>query len=134
MLDEHRTPGHFWADAINTACYICNRIFLGSILNLTPFELHFGHKSSISHLRPFGCKCFVFKCGNLDKFESCSSDGMLLAYTPHARSYRVFNLETNAIVESYDVTFHEITPCPRDVFECVGDNEMEENIFVDEGL
>jgi hypothetical protein len=35
MLDEHRTPRHFWADAISTACYISNRIFLRSILHLT---------------------------------------------------------------------------------------------------
>jgi transposase InsO family protein len=32
MLDEHRTPSRFWVDAINTACYISNRIFLHSIL------------------------------------------------------------------------------------------------------
>jgi transposase InsO family protein len=38
MLDEHRTPIRFWADAISTACYILNRIFLHSILHLTPFE------------------------------------------------------------------------------------------------
>jgi hypothetical protein len=79
MLDEHRTPMHFWADAISTACYISNRIFMRSILHLTPFELHFGQKSYVSHLRPFGCKCFVLKRGNLDKFESHSSDGILLA-------------------------------------------------------
>jgi hypothetical protein len=32
------------------------------------------------------------------------------------------------------VTFDETAPCPRDVLECAGDKEMEENIFVDEGL
>jgi hypothetical protein len=32
------------------------------------------------------------------------------------------------------VTFDETAPCPRGVFECVGDKEMEESIFVDEGL
>jgi hypothetical protein len=134
ILDEHRTPRRFWADAINTACYISNRIFLRSILHLTPFELHFGRKPYVSHLRPFGCKCFILKCGNLNKFESRSSDGILLGYTPHGRSYRVFNLETNTIVKSCDVTFDETTPCPRDVFECAGDKEMEESIFVDQGL
>jgi transposase InsO family protein len=133
MLDEHRTPRCCWADAINTACYISNRIFLHSILYLTPFELRFGCKPSASHFRPLGCKCFVLKRGNPDKFESRSSDGILLGYTPHGRSYRVCNLETNTIVESCDVTFDETTPCPRDVFECAGDKEMEESIFVDEG-
>jgi hypothetical protein len=124
----------FWADAISTACCISNRIFLRSILHLTPFKLRFGCKSSVSHLRPFGYKCFVLKHASLDKFESHSSDGILLGYTPHGRSYRVFNLETNTVVESCDATFDETAPCPRDVFECADNKEMEENIFVDEGL
>jgi hypothetical protein len=72
--------------------------------------------------------------GNLDKFESRSSDDILLGYTPHGKSYRVFNFETNTVVESYDVTFDKTAPCPRDVFECAGDQEMEEGIFVDEEL
>jgi hypothetical protein len=134
MLDEHRTRIRFWVDAISTTCYISNRIFLRSILHLTPFEFHFGCKPSISHLRPFGCKCFVLKCGNLDKFESRSSDGILLGYTPHGRSYRVFNLRNNTVVESCDVTSDETAPCPRDVFECAGDKDTEESIFVDEEL
>jgi hypothetical protein len=53
---------------------------------------------------------------NLDKFESRSSDDILLGYTPHSRSYRVFNFETNTVVELCDVTFDETDPCPRDVF------------------
>jgi hypothetical protein len=134
ILDEHSTPRRFWADVINTACYISNRILLRLILHLTPFELRFGRKPSISHLKPFGCKCFVLKRGNLDKFESHSFDVILLGYTPHNRSYRVFNLETNTVIESCDVTFNETTLCPHDVFEYVGDKEMEEIIFVDEEL
>jgi hypothetical protein len=134
MLDEHRTPRRFWADGISTACYISNRIFLHSILHLIPFEICFGRKPSSSHFRPFGCKCFVFKHGNLDKFESHSFDGILLRYTPHDRSYRVYNFETNTIVESCAVTFDETAHCPHGVVECAGDKEMEESIFVDEGL
>jgi hypothetical protein len=134
MLDEHRAPRCFWVDAIRTTCYISNRIFLRSILYFTSFEFRFGRKSSVSHLRPFGCKCFVLKHRNLDKFESDSSDGILLGYTPHDRSYTVFNLETNNVVESCDVTFDENAPCPHDVFECADDKEMEESFFVDEEL
>jgi hypothetical protein len=134
MLNEHMTPRHFWVDAISTACYISNRIFLCSIMHLTPFEFHFGCKPSVSDLKPFGCKCFILKCGNLDKFESRSSDDILLGYTPHGRSYRLFNLKTNTIVESYDATFDEIAHCPHDVFESTGDKKMEESIFVDEEL
>jgi hypothetical protein len=41
---------------------------------------------------------------------------------------------TNTVVESYDVTFDETAPCSCDVFECAGDKEIEESIFVDEEL
>jgi hypothetical protein len=58
----------------------------------------------------------------------------LLGYTPHGRSYRVYNFETNTVVQSCDVTFNETAHCPRGVLECAGDKEMEESIFVDEGL
>jgi hypothetical protein len=101
---------------------------------LTPFQLCFDRKSFVSHLRPFGCKCFVLKRGNLDKFESRSFDGILLGYTPHGRSYRVYNFDTNTVVESCDAIFEETAPCPCSVFECAGDKEMEESIFIDDGL
>jgi hypothetical protein len=134
MLDEHKTPRRFWADAISTACYIFNRIFLCSIFNLAPFELRFGRKPSVSHLRPFGYKCLILRHANQDKFESHSSDGILLGYTPHGKSYKVFNLDTNTVVESYDVIFDEAAPYPHEVFECACDKKMEESVFVDEEL
>jgi hypothetical protein len=134
ILDKHRTPRRFWAKAINTTCYISNQILLHSLLNWTPFELCFGRQPSASHLRPFGCICFILKCENLDKFKSRSSDGIFLGYTPHGRSYRVLNLETNIIVELCDVTFNETAPYSRDVFESACDKEMDESIFIDEKL
>jgi hypothetical protein len=32
------------------------------------------------------------------------------------------------------MTFDEAAPCPCDIFECVGDKEIEESIFIDEEL
>jgi hypothetical protein len=46
----------------------------------------------------------------------------------------VFNIETNIVVESCDVTFDDTTPCTHDVYESAGDKEMEVSIFVDEEL
>jgi transposase InsO family protein len=39
MFNEYGTPRRFWTDAISTACYVSNRIFLHSILLLTPLSL-----------------------------------------------------------------------------------------------
>jgi hypothetical protein len=101
---------------------------------LTPFDLCFGCQPSVSHLRPFGYKCFILKCGKLHKFESRSSNGIFLGYTPHGRSYRVLNLETNIVIESCDVTFDKIAPYTHDVFKSASDKEMDESTFVDEKL
>jgi hypothetical protein len=46
----------------------------------------------------------------------------------------VFKFKTNSVVESCDMIFDETVSCPRDVFECAGDKEIEKIIFVDEGL
>jgi transposase InsO family protein len=42
MLDEHRTPRRYWAEAINTACHVSNRIFLQAFMKKTSYELRFG--------------------------------------------------------------------------------------------
>jgi hypothetical protein len=53
---------------------------------------------------------------------------------PHVADLIVFNIETNTVVESYDMTFDETVPCSCVVFDCAGDKEMEARIFVDEEL
>jgi hypothetical protein len=74
MLDEHRTPMRYWAEAVNTACPVGNQIFLRAFLNKTCYELMHGRTPRVSHFRAFGCRCFILKKGRLDKFESRSSD------------------------------------------------------------
>ena len=49
MLDEHRTPRKFWAEAVNTACHVLNRIFLRAFKKKTCYELMHGHSPRVSH-------------------------------------------------------------------------------------
>jgi hypothetical protein len=74
----------------------------------------------------------VLKQGNLDKFESWSSDGVFLGYALHSHVYRVLNLEANRIMETYEVTFYETAPCPSHVFEPAGPHQMGQTIFMEE--
>jgi hypothetical protein len=83
MLEEHRTPRRFWAEAINIVCHVSNRIFLRAFLNKTSYEQQFGWPPKVSHFRVFGCRSFVLKLGNCDKFETRSSDGVFLGYALH---------------------------------------------------
>jgi transposase InsO family protein len=59
MLDEYKTPDRFWAEAINTACYSINRIYLHRILKKTSYELLTGKKPNVSYFRVFGSKCVI---------------------------------------------------------------------------
>ena len=86
----------------------------------------------MSHFRVFGCRCFILKKGNLDKFESHSSDGIFLGYASHSRAYRVLNLDTNHVVETCELTFDETMPCSLNAFECVRSEEVGASIFVED--
>jgi hypothetical protein len=81
MLDEYRTPRRYWAEAVNTACYVSNRIYLRVHKKKTCYELMHGRTPKVSHFHVFGCKCFILKKGKkLYKFESRSVDGIFFGY------------------------------------------------------
>jgi hypothetical protein len=132
MLDEHRTPRRYWAEAVNTACHVGNQISLRAFLNKTCYELMHRQAPRVSHFRDFGCQCFILKKGRLDKSESRSSDGIFLGYASHSRAFRVLNLDTNLVMETCEVIFDETQPCNSSVFECAGDDEVGKKIFEDE--
>ncbi|XP_075083368.1 uncharacterized protein LOC142167111 [Nicotiana tabacum] len=90
MLIANRLPKNFWAEAINTACYLLNRYVVRLILEKTPYELLRGRKLNITHLRAFGCKYFMHNNGKeaLGKFDDRSDEGIFLGYSPHSNAYK----------------------------------------------
>jgi transposase InsO family protein len=76
MLDEYKTPDRFWAEAINTACYSINRLYLHRILKKTSYELLTFKKPNVSYFRVFGSKCFILiKRGRKSKFAPKAVEG-----------------------------------------------------------
>jgi transposase InsO family protein len=51
MLDEYKTPDRFWAEAINTACYSINRLYLHQILKKTSYKLLASKKPNVSYFK-----------------------------------------------------------------------------------
>lgn len=84
---------NFWAETVNTSCYVNNRCLIRSMIKKTPYELLNNRKPSIAHLKPFGCKCFVLNNGknNLGKFDVMSDEGVFVGYSSTSKDYRVFN-------------------------------------------
>jgi hypothetical protein len=131
MLDEHRTSRRFWAEAVNTACYVSNRIYLRVHQKKTCYELMHGRTTKGSHFCLWLQVFFLKKGKKLDKFEATSVVGIFIGYASHSRAYRVLNLETNQIVETCEVTFDETQPRCQLVFECAN-YELGKEIFQEE--
>ncbi|GJZ94817.1 putative ribonuclease H-like domain-containing protein [Tanacetum coccineum] len=55
MLADSKLPTTFWAEAVNTACYVQNRVLVTKPHNKTPYELFLGRKPALGFMRPFGC-------------------------------------------------------------------------------
>jgi transposase InsO family protein len=90
MLDEYKTSDRFWAEAVNTACYAINQLYLHRILKKTSYELLTGKKPNVSYFRVFGSKCFILvKRGRKSKFAPKAIEGFLLGYDSNTRAYRV---------------------------------------------
>jgi hypothetical protein len=106
MSTRHRTG--FWAEAINTACYSINQLYLHRILRKTSYELLTGKKPNVSYFRVFGSKCFILvKRGRKSKFAPKAVEGFLLGYDSNTREYRVFNKSTRLVEVSCDIVFDE---------------------------
>ena len=107
LLNATDLPKNLWVDAVSTTCYVLNRVLIRPILKKTPYELFKGRKSNISHLKFFGCKCFIFNNGknNLGKFDPKADEGIFLGYSLHSPAYRVYNRRTMVVEESMHVAF-----------------------------
>nr|GEU76546.1 putative ribonuclease H-like domain-containing protein [Tanacetum cinerariifolium] len=59
MLADSKLPTTFWAEAVNTACYVQNRVLAVKPYNKTPYELFHGRTPALSFMRPFGCPLII---------------------------------------------------------------------------
>ena len=108
ILNESNVEKYVWAEAINTSCYILNRVSIRNFLNKTPYELWIGRKPNISYFHIFGCYCYILNNkDNLGKFDSKSDKAIFLGYSTTSKAYRVFNLRTRTLEESMHIKFDE---------------------------
>ena len=96
----------FWAEAINTACYVQNRVLIIKQQMKTSYEIVYGHKPTIAYFRTFTCPCTLLHLEATPKFNS-KADGCYFVGYAGRTAYRVYNKVTKQIVESFDVRWLE---------------------------
>ncbi|KAI4372795.1 hypothetical protein MLD38_010984 [Melastoma candidum] len=109
MICESNAPQNLWAEAVNTACYISNRVLFTPILEKTPYQLYRGRKPNISYFHAFGSPCFILRPSkdNLGKFEAEIDEGIFLGYSLSSKAYRVLSKRTSTIEESINVKIND---------------------------
>nr|GEY12090.1 ribonuclease H-like domain-containing protein [Tanacetum cinerariifolium] len=76
MLADSKLPTTFWAEAINTICYVQNRVLVVKPHNKIPYKLFHGRTPSLSFMRPFGCPVTILNTkDHLGKFDGNQSNG-----------------------------------------------------------
>nr|GEW09603.1 hypothetical protein [Tanacetum cinerariifolium] len=83
MLADAKLPVTFWAEVVNTDCYVQNKVLVNKAHNKTPYELFNG------------------------KFEAKGDEDYFLGYSMSSKAFRVFNKRTKRVEENLHIEFLE---------------------------
>ncbi|GKD13853.1 putative ribonuclease H-like domain-containing protein [Tanacetum coccineum] len=121
MLADSKLPTTFWAEAVNTACYVQNRVLVVKPHNKTPYELFRGRTPALSFMRPFGCHVTILNTlDHLGKFDGKSDKGFFVGYSMNSKSFRVYNIRIRKVEENLHVRFLEDKPIIAGTEESIG--------------
>ncbi|GJZ48917.1 putative ribonuclease H-like domain-containing protein [Tanacetum coccineum] len=111
MLADSKLPTTFWAEAVNTAYYVQNRVLVIKPHNKTPYELFNGRPPKISFMRPFRCPVTILNTlDHLGKFDGKADEGFFVGYSINSKAFIVFNNRTKIVEETLDITFLKNKP------------------------
>ncbi|GKD36378.1 ribonuclease H-like domain-containing protein [Tanacetum coccineum] len=111
MLADSKLPTTFWAEVVNTACYVQNKVLVVKPYNKTTYELFHGRTQTLSFIRPFECPVTILNTiDHLGKFDGKADEGFFVGYSLNSKAFRVFNSRTRIVEENLHIRFSESTP------------------------
>nr|GEW01806.1 zinc finger, CCHC-type [Tanacetum cinerariifolium] len=111
MLADFLLLTTFWAEEVNIACYVQNRVFITKLHNKIPYELLISRSPNLKFMRPFGCPVTILNTLNhLGKFDGKANEGFLVGYSINSKAFRVFNSRTRKVKQNLHVNFLENKP------------------------
>ncbi|GKB83761.1 putative ribonuclease H-like domain-containing protein [Tanacetum coccineum] len=111
MLADSKLPTTFWAEVVNTACYVQNKVLVVKPHNKTPYELFRGRTPTLSFMRPFGCHDTILNTLDyLGKFDGKSDEGFFVGYLMNSKAFRIYNIRTRKVEENLHIRFLEDKP------------------------
>nr|GEX38547.1 hypothetical protein [Tanacetum cinerariifolium] len=111
MLADSKLPTTFWAEAVNSACYVQNKLLEVKPHNKTPYELFHGRTPTLSFMRPFGFPVTILNTiDHLGKFNGKADEGFFVGYSLNSKAFKVFNSKIRIVKENLHIRFSESTP------------------------
>nr|GEU84578.1 hypothetical protein [Tanacetum cinerariifolium] len=111
MLDDSKLSTTFLAEAVNTACYVQNRVLVVKPHDKTSYKLFHGRTPTLSFMRPFGCPVTILNTiDHLGKFDGKADEGFFVGYSLNSKAFRAFNSRTRIVEENLHIRFSESTP------------------------
>ncbi|GKB91258.1 putative ribonuclease H-like domain-containing protein [Tanacetum coccineum] len=111
MLADSKLSTTFWAEAVNIACYVQNKVLVVKPHNKTPYELFHGRTPTLSFMRPFRYLVTILNTiDHLGKFDGKADAGFFVGYSLNSKAFRVFNSRTKIVEENLYIRFSESTP------------------------
>nr|GFA38034.1 ribonuclease H-like domain-containing protein [Tanacetum cinerariifolium] len=105
---DSKLPTTLWAEAVNTACYMQNRVLAVKPHLKTPYELLRGRTHALSFMRPFGCHVTILNTlDHLGKFDGKSDEGFFVGYSTNSKAFKVYNTRTRKVEENMHINFLE---------------------------
>jgi hypothetical protein len=131
MLFESKLPARYYGEAQLTFIYLYNRMpHSGS--DKTPYELIYGCKPNLSHLKPFGCICYAFiPPEKRSKLEKVRDRCRLLGYADdddieEIKGYKLLREDDMEIIYSSDVIF-DMDAIPTTLEDIQEEQTVQEN-------
>lgn len=135
LLFQSGIPLSMWPECIITAAYLINRLPSSVLSGKSPFELVYGQKPKLSHLRCFGCLCFSSVFNNSDKFSARSEKCILIGFSGTKKAYKVYGIDSKMVLYSRDVQFYEsIFPFKMKSKDQTSDSTLNDLNFFNEKL
>ena len=111
LMLQMNVPKRFWSQGVMAAAYIINRLPSRVLEFKSPLEVMKGRKIDLSHLRVFGCICFVhIQSLHRDKLDPRAAKCIFLGYSSTQKGYKCYNPQLRRLIVSKDVRFHETNP------------------------
>ena len=108
MLEATNLDKTFWVEAVNTACYVVNRVPSMAIELKTPMEMWTGKPVNYTNLHIFGSLVYVmYNAQETTKLDPKSRKCLFLGYADGVKGYRLWDPTAHKVIINRDVIFAE---------------------------